>query len=90
MRTAVLALAFDHLGAEYAITSAWKDNKSSLGVSESLGYVDNGFDRHRRDDYADDMKHLRLTRDAWRVRGPYDVGIDCLEPCLTFFGLTQG
>ena len=89
MRTAVLALAFDHLGAEYAVTSAWKDNRSSLGVSRALGYVDNGFDRHRRDDYADDMVHLRLTRDAWKVRGPYTVRVECLEPCLTFFGVRQ-
>ena len=52
-------------------------------MSRALGYVDNGFDRHRRDDYADDMVHLRLTRDAWRVRGPYAVRVECLEPCLT-------
>ena len=42
MRRAVLALAFDHLGAEAAITSAWHDNLASLGVSRSLGYRDNG------------------------------------------------
>jgi len=88
MRTAVLALAFDHLDAEYAITSAWTDNQSSLGVSRALGYVDNGYDRHRRGEHADDMKHLRMTRDAWRVRGPYDVRVDCVEPCLPFFGLS--
>ncbi len=42
MRRAVLALAFDHLGAAAAITSAWHDNTASLGVSRSLGYRDNG------------------------------------------------
>ena len=38
MRRAVLSLAFDHLGARAAITSAWHDNHASLGVSRSLGY----------------------------------------------------
>jgi RimJ/RimL family protein N-acetyltransferase len=87
MRTAILALAFDHLGAEFAITSAWHDNLASLGVSRSLGYVDNGQSRHRRGDGVDTMTHLRLTRDAWRARGPYDVEVDSVEPCLSFFGL---
>ena len=42
MRRAVLALAFDHLGAQVAITSAWHDNHGSLGVSRALGYRPNG------------------------------------------------
>src|SRR4029079_17602748 len=42
MRRAVLALAFDHLGAQAAITSAWHDNHGSLGVSRALGYRPNG------------------------------------------------
>lgn len=40
MRTAVLGLALDHLGALAAITSARRDNRASLGVSEHLGYRD--------------------------------------------------
>ncbi len=42
MRTAVLALAFDHLGARVAISSARSDNAASLAVSRRFGYVDNG------------------------------------------------
>ena len=38
MRAAVLFLAFDHLGAEVAESSAAVWNRSSLGVSRSLGY----------------------------------------------------
>lgn len=87
MRTAVLALAFEHLDAEYAITSAWHDNAPSLGVSRSLGYTDNGSSQHRRDDGADEMVHLRLTRHGWLARGPHDVLVDCVEPCLPFFGI---
>src|SRR4051794_10891545 len=31
MRAAVLSLAFEHLGARWAITEAWADNAASLG-----------------------------------------------------------
>jgi len=91
MRRAVLALAFGPLGAEYAITSAWHDNHASLGVSRSLGYVDNGVERHRREgdaDIVDDMIHLRLTRDAWLASGLADgVTVDFPEICRPYFGL---
>ena len=46
MRSAVLALAFEGLDADAAITSAWHDNDGSLGVSRSLGYRPNGEHLH--------------------------------------------
>lgn len=88
MRTAVLYLAFEHLGADFAITSAWHDNESSIGVSKALGYVDNGITRHWRADQADTMTHLRLTREDWLAAGPYDVSVDGVERCVPFFGIT--
>ena len=84
MRTAVLALAFDHLGAEAAITSAWHDNAASLGVSRALGYGDNGVHAHRRGDGVDEMVHLRLTRAQWRGA---DVQVSGLEECRHLFGV---
>jgi ribosomal protein S18 acetylase RimI-like enzyme len=45
MRAAVLALAFDRLGAEIAETEAFVDNPASAGVSRALGYVPNGTGR---------------------------------------------
>jgi RimJ/RimL family protein N-acetyltransferase len=91
MRRGVLALAFGRLGAEYAITSAWHDNHASLGVSRSLGYVDNGVERHRREGEAnivDDLVHLRLTRDAWLASGLAEgISLDVPETCLPYFGL---
>lgn len=45
MRTAVLGLAFDHLGAVAAISSATVANAASLGVSRRIGYADNGRSR---------------------------------------------
>ena len=91
MRRAVLALAFGPLRAEYAITSAWHDNHASLGVSRSLGYVDNGVERHRREggvDRVDDMVHLRLTRDAWLASGLAEgITVDFPDSCRPYFGL---
>lgn len=42
MRQAVLVVAFDHLGAERAETSAVVGNLRSYGVSRGAGYADNG------------------------------------------------
>jgi RimJ/RimL family protein N-acetyltransferase len=89
MRRGVLGLAFGRLGAEYAITSAWHDNHASLGVSRALGYVDNGIERHRRDDAVDDMVHLRMSREAWLASGYSDgIDIECPDDCLPYFGLS--
>jgi RimJ/RimL family protein N-acetyltransferase len=89
MRTAILALAFEHLGASYAISSAWSDNGPSLGVSRALGYTDNGVIRHARGDGADDMVHLRLTRATWETRhaGRHGVTVDGFAGCEVYFGL---
>jgi RimJ/RimL family protein N-acetyltransferase len=88
MRRAMLALAFGPLGAQYAISSAWPDNWASLGVSRSLGYLPNGLQRQRRGDGADDLVHLRLTRQAWVASGLAEgVRIEGFEPCRPYFGL---
>jgi RimJ/RimL family protein N-acetyltransferase len=89
MRRGVLALAFGPLEARYAITSAWRDNHSSLGVSRSLGYTDNGIEQHRRDDGVDDMVHLRMTREQWTSSGGADgIRVEGFEPCRPYFGIT--
>src|SRR5260370_31212693 len=45
MRAAVLTLAFDGLGAEFATSGAFEDNAASLAVSRKLGYRDDGLER---------------------------------------------
>jgi RimJ/RimL family protein N-acetyltransferase len=89
MRRAVLTLAFGPLESTAAITSAWHDNQASLGVSRSLGYVDNGIALHRRGESGvDTMVHLRLSRPAWlESGGQADTAIEGFEPCRPFFGL---
>ena len=83
MRSAVLDLAFGHLHAQSAVTSAWHDNAASLGVSRSLGYQPNGEQRHRRVDRADVMVHLRLAREAWT---PVGTAVEGLAECRHLFG----
>jgi RimJ/RimL family protein N-acetyltransferase len=88
MRAAVLTLAFAHLDARFAITSAWSDNHASLAVSRALGYVDNGFTAHARGEAAGEMAHLRLTRQTWMACSWSDeVSVAGVEECLVFFGL---
>jgi len=88
MRRAVLALAFEALGAERAITSAWHDNGASLGVSAALGYLPNGESRHAHGERVDRMVHMAFSRDAWRAQGlAAGVEIEGFEPCRPLFGL---
>jgi RimJ/RimL family protein N-acetyltransferase len=96
MRTAVLAFAFDHLGAEVAETSAWADNAASIGVSRSLGYQPNGTTRHVRVgrlgspdttvSVSGDMPKLRLDVDGWRSRPRPAVEVSGLDDCRAWFG----
>ena len=84
MRAAVLHLAFEGLGAREALSGAWEDNETSLAVSRSLGYVENGREVGRRRSMPAAMVNLRLERARWRRRD--DIVIEGLEPCLELFG----
>jgi RimJ/RimL family protein N-acetyltransferase len=85
MRTGVLALAFDHLGAEVAVSSAVPDNLPSLAVSRRLGYVDNGLSRTNSPSGMTELQHVRLTREAWHARGR-TAEVSGVERCLPWFG----
>jgi len=86
MRTGVLALAFDHLGAEVAVSSARTDNVPSLAVSYRVGYADNGLSRTNTPTGPCDLRHVRITREVWRA-GNRSADVTGLEPCLPWFGL---
>ncbi len=87
MRTAVLALAFDHLGALAAVTSARADNAASLGVSRHVGYRDNGVGLSRSVRGLVELAHLRMTAEEWRASGAGNrVTVSGLDPCLPWFG----
>lgn len=91
MRTAVLAFAFDHLGALAAISSARKDNLASLGVSRRVGYEDNGLSLNQSPTGLVELQHVRLTKERWDASGlSATVTTDGVAPCLPYFGLPSG
>ncbi len=96
MRAAVLALAFDGLGAQYAVSDAFTDNLASLGVSRKLGYADDGIQRCLIRGRAVESRRLRIDRATWQAAGGTaglglgEVAIEGLGPCLPLFGLTPG
>jgi RimJ/RimL family protein N-acetyltransferase len=83
MRAAILAFAFDHLGAVQARTSAYVDNAASLAVSRSLGYVDDGTLRDsRRGEPAVQIRML-LTADRFASFRPHwKLAVDGVDDCL--------
>ena len=86
MRIAVLGLAFDHLGAVAAITSATMDNAASLGVSRHIGYTDNGVGLIVETGGVATLQHLRLTADRWRYGA--EVTVEGFASCGPWFGIT--
>ena len=90
MRRAVLGLAFDHLGAHVAITSARADNAASLGVSRRIGYTDNGVSLNAGTGGLAELRHMRLTRETWNASGQGNqVVISGMRACLPWFGLVS-
>lgn len=80
MRTAVLLLAFDHLGARAARSDAFADNHASLRVSAMLGYRTDGTETVvRRGERTDDVRLVvdadGFVRPGWTLRG------DGLDAC---------
>jgi len=90
MRAAVLHLAFDGLGARWAISAAFEDNPASLGVSRKLGYRDDGVDWYQVRGRPELSRRLRLDRAGWEAARTVPVQIDGLPPCLPLFGLPTG
>lgn len=94
MRTAVLALAFDGLGAEVATSEALHPRGASAGVSRAVGYAANGIGRVAPRGSPVDTVRFRLDRAAWDARrtgaGKPDrfipVEIEGLAGCRDQFG----
>ncbi|GAB3439560.1 GNAT family protein [Phycicoccus ginsengisoli] len=86
-RTALLTLAFDHLGATDATTEVFQDNHASQGVSRRLGYQPDGISRDRRGEEVVVSDRLRLTSARWgagSTRVPVEVtGLDAARSMFT-------
>jgi RimJ/RimL family protein N-acetyltransferase len=80
MRAAVLALAFDHLGAVEARSGAIRGSHASLAVSRKLGYRVVG--SHTVAPRGEPVEHddLELRRDEFR--SPVPVEVEGLDPAL--------
>ncbi|MHA7277355.1 GNAT family N-acetyltransferase [Arthrobacter sp. Hz1] len=85
MRAAVLMFAFDYLGAHWAVSEAAAWNTSSLAVSRSLGYTDNGVSVSvPRPGECQELQHVRLSA-AGFIRPGWSIaveGFDAARPAL--------
>jgi RimJ/RimL family protein N-acetyltransferase len=88
MRAAVLDLAFDGLGADRAYSGAFVHNESSLGVTRSLGYRENGRRRDAPRGEPVEMVNFVISRDEWLAhRDPASpTTIEGLDACRHMFG----
>jgi RimJ/RimL family protein N-acetyltransferase len=90
MRAAIVHLAFEGLGALRAESDAFDDNARSRGVSESLGYEENGTMLAPRPSGASLMRRYLLTREKWLASGRRDdIEIEGLAACLSLIGLGE-
>jgi RimJ/RimL family protein N-acetyltransferase len=89
MRQAILALAFDHLGAEVAESEAFIDNPASNKVSLAVGYKPNGYGRLAPRGVARETQRFRMTLEDWRSRSRPEVVIEGFQDSLTLFGIEQ-
>ena len=88
MRAAVLALAFDGLGARIAESGYFDGNDASARVSEKLGYVANGDETYAVSGKPIVEHKVRVTPETWR-RDLIPVTIEGLEPSLELFGVGE-
>jgi len=87
MRSAVLAFAFDGLGARFAESAAFLDNAASNAVSRGLGYEDNGRGSMAPEGVARETQKFRMSAEMWRSRPRPPVVIDGLDACRAMFGV---
>ncbi len=85
MRAAVLAFAFDHLGAVRARSAAFADNTASLRVSERLGYRRDGTATVVRRGVATEEVRLLLGCDGF-VRPEWTVSVEGVDGCRPLLG----
>jgi RimJ/RimL family protein N-acetyltransferase len=86
-RTGLLTLAFDHLGANAALTEVFRDNHSSQAVSRKLGYEPDGISVDARGDEPVVSDRLRLSRQRWLRQDRIGVTVRGVQACLPMFGL---
>jgi RimJ/RimL family protein N-acetyltransferase len=85
MRAAVLTLAFGPLAALSAVTGAFPDNPAAIGVSQALGYADDGAEVTDRDGERVLAHRFRMPatapRDGWPAVTVAGAGRELLRMC---------
>jgi len=87
MRSAVLGFAFDHLGAEWATSGAFRDNPASAAVSRALGYREDGIDLLAPRGEPREIVRFRMSADEWHARERPHIEVAGLERCRDLFGV---
>lgn len=88
MRAAVLALAFDHLGAAQARSSAFTDNNASNGVSRKLGFQPDGTRLlARRKERATEARLVVRRADFDAHRPEWTLQVEGLDACRPLLGV---
>jgi RimJ/RimL family protein N-acetyltransferase len=88
MREAVLHLAFDGLRSERAHSGYLEGSIASRRISESLGYVPNGYSTVVVRGKPVREFHLVLERSVWESRRRVDIRIEGIDECRELFGAT--
>ena len=88
MRQAILAFAFDHLGAVEMRSAAWVDNAKSHRVSEKCGYVTCGYQLLERQGHRVRQDDFMVTPETF-VRPPYEVVVTGVEAFRRAIGLER-
>lgn len=86
MRRAALHLIFDGFDAERAVTAAYADNPSSIGVTESLGYRPNGDELVARDGGTVRLVNYVMDRNDFAAIRSDDVEIVGAAEAVGLFG----
>jgi RimJ/RimL family protein N-acetyltransferase len=89
MRSAILHLAFEGLGAAEAHSEAGVDNTGSNGVSERLGYERNGSSWATHQDKPVLGQRWRLERKTWLAQRRDDIVLNGVEECRAALDLEQ-
>lgn len=85
MRSAILHLAFEGLGADEAISEARVDNDSSANVSTKLGYESVGTRLNMFGGQRAPESIFKLTRERWLETRRDDIEIIGLDSCRDMF-----
>lgn len=87
MRSAILHLAFEGLGAGEAHSKGAVDNVGSNAVSERLGYERNGLAWATHRDEPVLGQRWRLDRETWQTRRRDDISMSGVVECRRALGI---